>query len=40
MDGIGGEVDSAIRGVMKSSAFSDQSEREAEWFFPKLKAES
>jgi hypothetical protein len=40
MDGAGGEADSAIRGVTKPSALSDQPEREAELFFLKLIAGS
>jgi hypothetical protein len=39
MDRAGGEADSAIRGVTKPSALSDQPEREAGLFFLKLKAE-
>jgi hypothetical protein len=40
MDRAGGEADSAIRGVTKPSALSDQPEREVELFFLKLIANS
>jgi hypothetical protein len=40
MDRAGGEADSAVRGVTKPSALSDQPEREAELFFLKLIARS